>query len=229
MAGYLVKICANRYFRDSLAVAARQPDFMGWIFSPRSPRRIFVDQARPQLRAIRARYPRIRHVAVFADNSLFEIGSVLAALPEIDLVQLVGDAALTDSYRRLPGLWTGLLRRPLRLPALVPALRVGRAMTDQDLLPYGRPDLFLLDSYVRGVPGGTGHRLESDFVRGVRRPFLLAGGLDPENVVAALGATPAIGADVASGLELAGAPGRKDLTKVAAFIDAVRSIPRPSR
>jgi phosphoribosylanthranilate isomerase len=81
----------------------------------------------------------------------------------------------------------------------------------------------LVDARVPGAHGGTGKRLDLEFVRALtaRRPVVVAGGLKPENVaqVAALGAG-VLGVDVASGVERP--DGRKDAARVASFIQAAR-------
>jgi phosphoribosylanthranilate isomerase len=86
-----------------------------------------------------------------------------------------------------------------------------------------QPAAVLLDSFVPGEMGGTGHRapwhLLAGFDPGV--PVILAGGLTPENVAEAIRVVRPWGVDVASGVE--SAPGVKDPGKVAAFVAAVRA------
>ncbi|MGL6094989.1 MAG: phosphoribosylanthranilate isomerase, partial [Fimbriiglobus sp.] len=83
------------------------------------------------------------------------------------------------------------------------------------------PAAVLLDSFVAGEMGGTGHvapwHLLAGFDPGV--PVILAGGLTPDNVAAAVRLVRPWGVDVASGVETA--PGRKDAGKVRAFVAAV--------
>ena len=72
---------------------------------------------------------------------------------------------------------------------------------------------------MKGVPGGTGERFNWDLAveaNRLGRPILLAGGLKPENAGEAVGQVAPFGLDVSSGVEAA--PGRKDASKVAAFI-----------
>ncbi len=221
---YLVKICGNRFFADSLLVASFRPDFMGWIFSPKSSRRVFPGQAREQIRAIRRLAPGIRHVAVFAGNSIPAIGVVLAEVPELDLIQIVADAGMIASLRELPP-----LNGAGRVLPIIPVVGVRSPLQDADLLRLGTAPFYLLDSFVEGQPGGTGRRLPVEYLAHLGRPYLLAGGLNPENVVAALAETAAIGADVSSGLEDQGNPGRKNPRKLAAFMAAVRGSRRTGR
>jgi phosphoribosylanthranilate isomerase len=81
--------------------------------------------------------------------------------------------------------------------------------------------LFLYDAYAEGY-GGSGKRAPWDLVaEGARRPFLIAGGLNPSNVAQAIEATRPDGVDVSSGVE--SAPGIKDLRKLRAFIKNARA------
>ena len=221
-----IKICGNRFPEDAWRVAAYEPDFMGWIFSPRSPRRIPVDLARRLMRAIRGSHPRIPHVGVFAGNAVPEIRALLRSAPDLDFLQIVdGPGFVAALERDRSPLITGRVRvvSPI-LPPILPVVRVRHALRDGDLTAwYGDRPFYLMDSYVPGRPGGTGQRFAPELVAGLRRPFLLAGGLNAENVGEAIRATGALGADVSSGIEFPGAPGRKDPALLARFVAAVRA------
>jgi phosphoribosylanthranilate isomerase len=81
----------------------------------------------------------------------------------------------------------------------------------------------LLDAWVDGVPGGTGHTIDRASVpASLGRPWILAGGLNPENVGEALSHYRPSAVDVSSGVEAS--PGVKDPAKVRAFINAVMSF-----
>ena len=86
-------------------------------------------------------------------------------------------------------------------------------------------DFLLLDAHVEGVPGGTGRTIDWELVRGAKlvAPIILSGGLNPDNVAAAIAATEPFAVDVASGTE--SAPGIKDPAKLQAFCEAVRARP----
>jgi phosphoribosylanthranilate isomerase len=91
-------------------------------------------------------------------------------------------------------------------------------------LPNYKTDAFLLDSYVAGKPGGTGERFNWDLAVEAKKfgkPIFLAGGLTPENVTEAIRQVQPYGVDVSSGVE--SAPGRKDISKVRAFITASKN------
>jgi phosphoribosylanthranilate isomerase len=82
----------------------------------------------------------------------------------------------------------------------------------------------LIDAHVPGQYGGTGRTAPWELLAGwdAGVPLILAGGLTPENVAAAVRAVRPYGVDVASGVE--SSPGRKDADKMRRFIDAVRSM-----
>jgi len=79
---------------------------------------------------------------------------------------------------------------------------------------------YLLDSYNKNIPGGTGQSFPSPWARravqGLPAPVLISGGLTPDNVQKAIHSSGAFGVDVASGVE--SRPGVKDPRKVSLFI-----------
>ena len=86
-------------------------------------------------------------------------------------------------------------------------------------------DAWLFDTYAAGKMGGTGETFNWDLAlqaRGWGRPIFLAGGLTPENVAEAVRRARPYAVDVSSGVEAE--PGRKDLAKVKAFIQAAKAI-----
>jgi phosphoribosylanthranilate isomerase len=83
---------------------------------------------------------------------------------------------------------------------------------------------FLLDAYVEGMMGGTGHVFDWDLALKAKNygQIIVAGGLNPDNVAQAVRHVKPYAVDVSSGVE--SQPGRKDPDKVRKFIDAVRSV-----
>jgi len=221
----LVKICGNVYPEESLRVAAVGPDLMGWIYSPLSPRRVGLENARRQMRGIRAEFPRIRHVAVFARNTLPEIAGIVRRTPELDLLQIVEGAGFVSEIGARLSLYPDSAARGRRgaRPDLLPVLRVDEPVESQELDRHAPWPLILFDSRVAGRAGGTGVRFDPRFAAGATRPFLIAGGLRPENVRDALRLSGAVGADVSSGVEYKGRPGRKDPELLRAFVENARA------
>ena len=195
-------------------MADLRPDFMGWILSPASPRRIELGDALRRIDFVKSRCPQIQHVAVLARNSWNSVAASLRrAAGHFDFFQYV------DPPSRLI-----CARGSLNVNQLVPALRVRRALEAHDFSRFGPAPFFVLDSYVAGQPGGTGRRLQAELVDRTEVPFLLAGGLTPDNLAAAWDACPlAFGVDVSSGLE--SAPGRKDMALLLRFFATARDLP----
>jgi phosphoribosylanthranilate isomerase len=202
-----VKICGITSEEDARLAAEAGADAVGFVFWPGSPRRVDAKTAR---RIGDALPPTVVRVGVFVDAAREELARA-ADEAALDLLQLHGSEP--------PEALADLPRRTLK------AVRVGRDFAAQTALQYeGRASGLLLDTDCAGLPGGTGETFDWSLVREVRRRagfVVLAGGLRPENVQAALRAVQPDGVDVSSGVEKA--PGRKDASKVRAFVDAVRS------
>ncbi len=105
---------------------------------------------------------------------------------------------------------------------VIKAARV-RSRADIQALAAYHTDCHLLDSYTRGVPGGTGETFDWELARehGAAVPLILSGGLTVDNVGAAIAAVRPFAVDVASGVEDAARRPRKDAAKLDAFAAAV--------
>jgi phosphoribosylanthranilate isomerase len=202
-----VKVCGITSPEDAVAAAEAGADAIGLVFWPRSPRVVTIEQARAIGDALP---PFVMRVGVFVDAGRDEMARVADAA-RLDLLQLHGDEP--------PEALDDLPRRALK------AVRVGDGFAPADALRYeGRAAGLLLDTKAPGAPGGTGRAFDWSLARGVRekaRFLLLAGGLTPENVRAALEAVRPDGVDASSSLEET--PGRKDHARVRAFVSAVRA------
>lgn len=196
-----MKICGVTHADDARAAEAAGADAVGLNFAPISRRRVTPSAAADIADALG---PFVRRVGVFVDAGEEEILDAVAAA-RLDAVQLHG-------------------AEPAELAArLRPRLQVVRAVRfEPDSTPAawaGDPsDALLLD----GVSPGSGTPFSWDAARAWRdHPrLILAGGLTPENVGAAIAALRPYAVDVASGVE--GAPGRKDAARMRAFVAAVR-------
>lgn len=212
-----VKICGLTCLEDALVAVEAGADLLGFIFHPKSPRYIepaAVTELLAQLRA-QAQRPLPTTVGVFVNEPAEQIVAVLAQTG-LDLAQLHGDedpatvAALGGrAYKAL---------RPAA-PDAATALAERYA-----LLPAADAPGLMIDAYSPTAFGGTGFRadwaLARDLAACVPR-LLLAGGLTPENVAAAVVAVAPWGVDVSTGVEAA--PGRKDHAKVRAFVAAAHA------
>ncbi len=198
---------------DALACAEAGADWLGLNFHPPSPR--YVDPA-VAAEIVTALPPGCVAVGLFVDRPPAEI---LESARRVGLrfVQLHGREPAED----LIALASLTLIRAYRLAdlAAVTAM-VADLHRAADL---GRvPDAVLVDGYVAGLPGGTGHPIDFELLNKLPTlpKLILAGGLTPDNVAERIARARPWMVDVASGVE--SSPGRKDPQKVAAFVRAAR-------
>jgi phosphoribosylanthranilate isomerase len=153
-------------------------------------------------------------VGVFVNAPRVEIEAI-ADDCHLDLVQLSGDEPPEFLHALGPSALKGI-RPTLPEEALADAARFARSTS---------PAL-LVDAYRPGEYGGTGHTGDWELARtlAAQYPILLAGGLTPDNVAAAVAQVRPWGVDVASGVE--SSPGKKDAGKMAAFVQAARESQR---
>ena len=204
MAGTAVKICGVTSVAEAELCVEAGADAIGLNFYPRSPRCIDAVIARQIVEAVGGA---ALTVGVFVDAGLDAIQE-LQASAGFRCVQLHGDES--------PELLAALL------PHAYKALRVKDESSVADARRYGGEHI-LLDAYVPGEAGGTGHtfRWELALPLARERRVTLAGGLRPDNVAAAVRAVQPFCVDVASGVE--SRPGVKDPAAVRAFITAAKS------
>jgi phosphoribosylanthranilate isomerase len=202
-----VKVCGLTTPEDALAAAEAGADAIGLVFWPRSPRAVDVETAR---RIAAALPPFVVRVGVFVDAARDELWRVAEAVP-LDLVQLHGREPLAAL--------DGLPRRAIK------ALGVGADFDVDEARRYARKAAaLLLDAGGPALPGGSGRAFDWSVAREMRAHvprLILAGGLTPDNVAAAIAAVRPDAVDVSSGVE--SSPGRKDAARVRAFTDAVRA------
>ena len=200
-----IKVCGITRDEDALKAAELGADAVGFVFHRPSPR--YIEPAAAA--EITARLPGfVTTVGVFVDLEQEKLRRIAGEV-HLDRVQLSG--CESPEYCNSLGLrWI----KGFRL----------KAREDLDLLAgYGSGRDFLLDSYVEGVPGGTGQRFNWEWAKEAGRfgRIILAGGLAPDNVARAIKTAAPAGVDVSSGIEKS--PGIKDQAKMAAFIEAVRN------
>ncbi|WEJ73892.1 phosphoribosylanthranilate isomerase [Pseudomonas sp. PSE14] len=206
MSAVRIKICGITRVEDALAAAEAGADAIGLVFYAKSPRAVSIQQARAIVAALP---PFVSTVGLFVDASRCELGEILDAVP-LDILQFHGDET--------PEACSGWRKRYLK------ALRVkpGDDVTAQ-IAKYPQASGFLLDTYVEGVPGGTGQAFDWSLVpRDVKRPLILAGGLTPENVADAIAQVRPYAVDVSGGVEAS--KGIKDAQKIRDFIAQCRSV-----
>ncbi len=200
------KICGITRVEDALAAAEAGADAIGLVFYAKSPRAVSVQQARAIIAALP---PFVTSVGLFVDASRCELCEILDAVP-LDLLQFHGDETPDecDHYGH----------------PYIKALRVkpGDDIAAQVAL-YANSRGVLLDTFVPGIPGGTGEAFDWSLVPAqLSKPVILAGGLTAANVAQAIRQVRPFAVDVSGGVE--SAKGIKDAVKIHAFMDAVRSV-----
>lgn len=206
-----VKICGITNVEDAGVAVEAGADLLGFIFYPASPRYVAPGVVAEIVKALRAGSAArgVRTVGVFVDTKPAEMRATLEATG-LDLAQLSGGEP-PHSLELLEGRAFKGLRPGTWEEADADAEWYA------DLGPPDGPDL-LLDTHRPGAFGGTGEVADWHIAAALapRYRLLLAGGLTPDNVQAAIRQVRPWGVDVGSGVEAT--PGRKDHQKVRAFI-----------
>jgi phosphoribosylanthranilate isomerase len=203
---FIVKICGVTTPEDARLAVASGADAIGVNLWPDSKRFVDDTAARAVLDVVPAH---VLKIGVFVNEPARVVAARVAALG-LDRAQLHGDeqAHAFESMDRA---------------RLVRAARVRDEMTFTAEALW-KPSLWLYDAFAEGY-GGSGLQAPWSLIaRLARRPFLLAGGLTPDNVAAAIAAVRPDGVDVASGVERS--PGLKDATRLTRFIEAARAAAR---
>lgn len=208
MTNLKIKICGLKT-REALTAAENAgADFAGFVFFEKSPRNIAPEDAAPLVRATK-----LTTVGLFVDPTDDDLRRVLKTVP-LRAIQLHGNETMSRvaAIKTMTGL------------DIIKALRIATA-----------DDLMFADSYARvadwllfdaktshALPGGTGQNFDWALLKNfkINRPWMLAGGLNTENIGDALKLLQPNGVDVSSGVE--SQAGVKDPGKIAAFIDKVR-------
>ena len=205
-----IKICGITTLDDTLAAVEAGADMLGFNFYPPSPRSIEPAACGAMVAALRARGASTTMVGVFVN---MPPGRVAAIMDEcgLNLAQLSGDEPPSDLVMLGERAFKGIRPRDAAEAVTLAARYVVR----------DTPPVLLVDTSAgAGQFGGTGQIGDWDAAAAVAaaHPILLAGGLRPDNVAAAIAAVRPWGVDVASGVE--SSPGRKDAAKMRDFVRA---------
>lgn len=208
--GIRLKVCGLTSLVDAEAADAIGADYLGFILHPKSPR--YVSLA--QFEAMAPRLPPRKKVAVVVEPSTDELTAIKAA--GFDFVQL---HFANETPFFLAALWLDVI--PPDMLWLAPRVPPGKEF-DVAFVPLA--DTILFDTYHPDVFGGSGHTGDWKTFSWHRTKFkrvnwVLAGGLNAENIGDAVAATGTQFVDVNSGVEAA--PGRKDPEKLKAFAAAL--------
>jgi len=202
-----IKICGIKTLKDALAAIGAGADYLGFNFYPRSVRFIEKETCAEITSVLKREHPDIKLVGVFVNSSVDEIKNIMQTC-SLDLAQLHSDET--------PEIFAQLAPRAFKAFRGIPS----------DITGYERNEApaFLVDAAVKGVYGGSGITSDWSAATGLakRYPFLLAGGLTPENVADAVRQVKPWGVDVASGVE--SAVGEKEASKMKAFVKEAKRL-----
>ncbi|HET7832348.1 MAG TPA: phosphoribosylanthranilate isomerase [Gallionella sp.] len=201
-----IKICGITRVEDALAAAHSGANAIGLVFYEKSPRHVSIARAEQVAAALP---PFITVVGLFVDPEPGYVREVLEFVP-LDLLQFHGDEnpAFCLEFDR-------------------PYIKAIRVKEGVDLLQcaaqFSTAKGLVLDAHVEGIPGGTGTSFDWNLIpEDFPLPVILSGGLDAENVAAAIEQVQPYAVDVSSGVEES--KGIKDAAKIARFIQEVKRI-----
>jgi len=194
-----VKVCGITNKKDAMFCIDHGADALGFVFYEKSPRYVSPDKAREIINSLP---PFITNVGLFV-NDTNETVKEICTTTKIDVLQFHGDEE-SD--------YVNLFKRKT-----IKAFRIKESIDKINFTDYN-VDAYLLDSHSDAVYGGSGKNFSWELIKGHKfdKPVILAGGLNPENVVDAVNIVKPYAVDVSSGVEKA--KGIKDHDKVKNFI-----------
>ncbi|MGD9661667.1 MAG: phosphoribosylanthranilate isomerase [Porticoccaceae bacterium] len=200
-----VKICGITSVADGLLAANSGADAIGLVFYAPSPRNISLDAAVAIAGAVG---PFVTTVALFVNPDPSLVEDVITRVKS-HVLQFHGDES-PDFCQQFGH-------------SYIKAIRVREDTNIHDAIaPYKGAAGFLFDAWSEDRYGGTGKSFNWDKVKNLNGfPFILAGGLTPENGAGAIRTTNPYGVDVSGGVELS--PGIKDSDKICRFVAEVRA------
>ena len=203
-----IKICGITRVEDALAVVDAGADAIGLVFYARSPRALTIAQAAEIAAAVP---PFVTLVGLFVNADADSVREALRQVP-LGLLQFHGDETEPQCQQ---------FDHPY-----IKAIRM-RPEVDRETLSsvYMSAQALLLDAYTPGTYGGTGEQFSWQRIPAdLARPIVLAGGLDADNVAAAIAQVHPYAVDVSGGVEAA--KGIKDAGRIHAFIRAAQQADR---
>jgi phosphoribosylanthranilate isomerase len=206
-----IKICGIKSIDVALAAAETGADFIGLVFAP-SPRQVKPDLARKITEALTRKKMKAKSVGVFVNEKIATIKKV-ADMCRLDYIQLSGDEDWEYCHE---------LGRPfIKTFKFNNQDYVLLKINEFKKMCNSNNHLVLLDTAAKEKYGGTGEKFAWNLAKPIteKYPVIIAGGLNPENVVKAIKTLKPWGVDVSTGVET---DGDKDMKKIINFIAAVR-------
>ena len=208
----LVKICGITSVDQALQIAELGVDAIGVISVKESPRYVAPKKKKDIFRNLKQSFPKIKRVSVLKNSSLELISTNISNYENV--IQLHGDEDL---------LYCKSLRKK------VPQIEIWKAFRIKDREDIKEIELFsnyidaiLLDSWNEKTYGGSGIRINSKYLNGLKfsKPWLLAGGISIDWITEILNKIRPDGIDVSSSIE--SSPGIKDLNKIKKLLTLIK-------
>ena len=201
---HFIKICGITSVEDAQAVGLAGADAIGLMMYKNSSRYLELHKAREIYDSVNKE---LQVVLVFVDQSDEYVNECLDVMP---------NTASQFHGSETPTYCKSFKNEFIKAISIKEEFNLEAAYEE-----FSGVKILLLDSYNPSTFGGTGNKFNWELIQNSRKlPFILAGGLNPDNVVQALGKVNCTGVDVSSGVE--SYPGKKDLYKVETFINKVR-------
>lgn len=201
-----IKICGINHRDDALKAIEYGADAIGLIFVEKSPRYVSLTDARVIAESMP---PFVTVVGLFMNAGAETVREALKVVP-LNLLQFHGEETpeFCDQFE-------------------MPYIKVLRMRDNVNVVAFAQeyPNAagILLDTYHKGVGGGTGQTFDWNLIPDdVPFPLILAGGLNPENVASAVETVKPYAVDVSSGVE--SEPAKKDHRKIEQFIKEVQRV-----
>lgn len=201
-----IKICGITSIADAKIAVDAGASSIGFIFHKKSPRYISPSKVRPIVESLP---PFVTPVGVFVDLSVHAVRDI-CRMARIATVQFHGEET--------PGYCKSFSHFKV-----IKAFRMKEFFELKKILPY-KVDAYLFDTFAEDAEGGTGKTFNWDLLKGQKfdKPWILSGGLNPQNVREAIDTLRPYGVDVSSGVEKA--PGVKDYRMLNAFCQNVNQF-----
>ena len=201
-----IKICGITNLQDAKAVIDEGVDAIGLVFCENSPRYINISRAKEIVENIT---PFVNCVGLFVDAEKEYINDVLKEVA-LDTLQFHGQ----ESEQAC-----ALYNKPY-----IKAIRMNENINlSEEVEKYFSAHALLLDTYIEGLPGGTGIVFDWDLIpKDMAKPIILAGGLNASNVKDAIKKISPYAVDVSGGVEVE--KGKKDPSKIKEFINEVMNV-----
>ena len=215
-----IKICGMTNLEDALCAVEAGADAVGFVFYGKSPRNVSIETAREIVKELPEA---VEKVGIFVDANCEQMSETVSEAG-LTVAQLHGGYSLESVWRD-----SRPVKACLGVSKVIPMMH-GDDLQNGIVMGQRVTESFavLVDSRLDGLEGGTGTTFNWEKTRGMVQamsltvPVIVAGGMTPVNVRAAINVFQPFGVDVVSGVEAK--PGKKDPEKVRAFVRAVREI-----